>query len=98
MNMRKLLLAAVAALGLGVVATSASAAPLGALGTAKPEAGETSAVDNVTYRYVRQCGWRWGHYRCWHARVWTPGPVYGFYHGPRRWHHHRYGFYGRRWY
>lgn len=92
--MRKVMLAAIAAFGMGIVATSASAAPLGALGAAKPEAGETSAVDKVTYRYARQCGWRWGHYRCWHARVWTPSH-YGFYSGPR-WRHHRYGSYGHR--
>lgn len=96
MSMRKVILAAVAALGMGALATSASAAPLSGIAAAKPDTTETSAVEKVSYRYVRECGWRHGHRSCWYARVWTPAPVISFYSGPR-YSHHRYGFYGRRW-
>jgi hypothetical protein len=98
MSMRKVIFAGFAALGMGVLAASASAAPLSGIATAKPEATETSAVEKISYRYVRECGWRHGHRTCWYARVWTPAPVFSFYAGPR----HSYGFYGRghgrRWY
>lgn len=101
MSMRKVILAAFAALGMGVLATSASAAPLSGIAAAKPDTTETSAVDKVSYRYVRECGWRYGRHSCWYARVWTPAPVFGFYAGPR-YRSHSYSFYGRghgrRWY
>jgi hypothetical protein len=95
MNMRKVLLAATAALGLAGIAMSASAAPLGALANAKPEAGATSAVDNVSYRYVRECGGHRWHRHCRYVRVWSPPTVYGFYAGPRHYGHHGHH---RRWY
>jgi hypothetical protein len=83
MKMQLLLSTGLVAFGLGIVATSAQAAPTGGLMAAvDQDAARTNPVENVTWHGWRRCYWHYGHRHCWH--------------GDGLWHHkwHRYGYYG----
>ena len=101
MKIRHVILGAVAAIGLGLAAVSAQAAPPMAAGDLSVAARQASAVDQVYW--TRRC-WRYrGHLEC--RRYWVDygyGPYYddyyyrpafGFFFGGPRFHHHHF----RRW-
>jgi hypothetical protein len=89
MNKGMCAIAAVLGVGLGALATPASAIPLiGVDAGLKVEPAEASAVEKV--RWVRRC-WRdrWGRHcrRVWIGPDWGPG--FGLYFGGPRRHHFR---------
>lgn len=93
MNLWKMMIGALVALGFA--ATGASAAPLSGLAGPKADPANASAVER-TY-WVSKCHYKHGHRYC--HRVWVaPKRVYRhynrpyvnhFYHRPHRYHHYR---------
>jgi hypothetical protein len=79
--MQSLLSAGLGAIALGLVATSAQAAPAsGLLAAVDKDAWRASPVETVTWYGRRHCYWHHGYRHCW----------YGYRHP--RWHD--YGYYG----
>jgi hypothetical protein len=69
------------ALALGVAATTAQAAPVVELGAIKAHAGDTGAIEKVTWGWHRRCYWHNGYRTCdWGRHHW------------RRYHHHSWGW------
>jgi hypothetical protein len=101
MRMKSLLIAGLGALGLGLLATSAQAAPAGGLMPAiDRDAARASPVETVTWNWRRHCHWHHGYRHCWHGYRHHGWRDYGYY---RYGHPHRYHYgyndgYRRSWY
>jgi len=66
--MKTIILAGLLALGVGLAAPAASAAPISGAGN---EASSSSLVEKAYYacRPVRICRWEYGHRHCWYRRT-----------------------------
>jgi hypothetical protein len=98
------LIGAAGAVALGLIASTAQAAPIGGLADTRNTATQNGNVDSVAW--VRRCHWHRGHRHC--RRVWRDyyyddygyyggpyayGPAFGFYFGGGR-HGHYHGHRG----
>lgn len=88
MSVRKWLVSLAGVAGLGLMITSAQAAPAGAIGPGLQEAaGETSAVEQA--HYGRRCWRHRGHLHCRGYSRYYGGPYFGYRYGHRHHRHHR---------
>ena len=93
MSMKSLLVAGIGAIALGLVATSAEAAPGGGLAAIDREAAQSSPIETVTWYGRRHCWWHGGYRHCGYGYR-----RYGWrgYYGWGR-HPYRYSYGYRRW-
>ena len=79
MKMKHVLSAALGALTLGLVATTAQAAPVGGLGgTVVSNATDASLVEKTTFHHRRHYGWHYG-YKPYYYGHYGYKPYYGYY-------------------